>query len=161
MIKPFLHERTRSKIQIFSHDPKQWKAAILADVIAEELPVSYGGTLTDPDGNPNCITMVNMGGEVPKSYYFSGKPDTANKKSLSISSGSKEHLEFKVDQVGAILKWDFHSEDSDIAFAVYRKQGGELIPVVPHERVDCDMAAEEGELHCEETGVCKLLSSSL
>ncbi|XP_046460749.1 SEC14-like protein 2 [Daphnia pulex] len=153
MIKPFLHERTRSKIQIFSHDAKQWKAAILADVIAEELPVSYGGTLTDPDGNPNCITMVNMGGEVPKSYYFSGKPDTANKKSLSISSGSKEHLEFKVDQVGAILKWDFHSEDSDIAFAVYRKQGGELIPVVPHERVDCDMAAEEGEIHCEETGV--------
>jgi metal transporter CNNM len=161
MIKPFLHERTRSKIQIFSHDAKQWKAAILADVIAEELPVSYGGTLTDPDGNPNCITMVNMGGEVPKSYYFSGKPDTANKKSLSISSGSKEHLEFKVDQVGAILKWDFHSEDSDIAFAVYRKQGGELIPVVPHERVDCDMAAEEGEIHCEETGVCKLLSSSI
>jgi metal transporter CNNM len=59
MIKPFLHERTRSKIQIFSHDAKQWKAAILADVIAEELPVSYGGTLTDPDGNPNCITLVN------------------------------------------------------------------------------------------------------
>jgi hypothetical protein len=45
-----------------------------------------------------------MGGEVPKSYYFSGKPDTANKKSLSISSGSKEHLEFKVERSGDILK---------------------------------------------------------
>jgi hypothetical protein len=58
IIKPFLHERTRSKIQIFSHDPKQWKAAILADTIPEELPASYGGTLTDPDGNPNCISMA-------------------------------------------------------------------------------------------------------
>ena len=59
MIKPFLHERTRSKIQIFSHDPKQWKAAILAGVIPEECPVAYGGTLTDPDGNPNCITLAS------------------------------------------------------------------------------------------------------
>jgi hypothetical protein len=45
-----------------------------------------------------------MGGEVPKSYYFSGKPDTTNKKTLTISSGSKEHLEFKVEQVGAVIK---------------------------------------------------------
>lgn len=45
-----------------------------------------------------------MGGEVPKSYYFSGKPDTSNKKSLTITSGSKEHLEFKVDHPGDVLK---------------------------------------------------------
>jgi hypothetical protein len=45
-----------------------------------------------------------MGGEVPKSYYFSGKPDTTHKKSLTISSGSKEHLEFKIEQSGAVLK---------------------------------------------------------
>ena len=58
MMKPFLHERTKNKISIFSHEPKQWKAAILTAVNAEELPVAYGGTLTDPDGNPNCITKV-------------------------------------------------------------------------------------------------------
>ena len=84
MVKPFLQERTKNKISIFSHSesvtkivslfpsihltvhqsivcfrPKQWKAAILAEVDAEELPVSYGGTKTDPDGNPNCITMAS------------------------------------------------------------------------------------------------------
>jgi hypothetical protein len=53
-------------------------------------------------------------------------------------------------------KWDFHSEDSDIAFAVYRKQGNELIPIVPHDRVDCDVSPEEGEIDCYDTGVCKL-----
>ncbi|XP_046460746.1 SEC14-like protein 2 [Daphnia pulex] len=153
ILKPFIHERTRNKIKIFGHDAKQWKAAILAEVDPEELPACYGGTMTDPDGNPNCLTILNMGGEVPKSYYFSGKPDTANKKSLSISSGSKEHLEFKVERSGDILKWNFHSEESDIGFAVYRKQGSELIPVVPHDRVDCQMSAEEGEIDCGETGV--------
>uniref|UniRef100_A0A0P5M7D1 Cral/trio domain-containing protein n=1 Tax=Daphnia magna TaxID=35525 RepID=A0A0P5M7D1_9CRUS len=152
MLKPFLHERTRDKIQIFSHDVKQWKPVVLANVIAEETPASYGGTLADPDGNPNCVTLVNMGGEVPKSYYFSGKPDTTNKKSLTISSGSKEHLEIQVKDAGALLKWDFHSEDSDIAFAVYYKKGSELVPVVPHDRVDCHMAAEEGEIQCDEAG---------
>lgn len=45
-----------------------------------------------------------MGGEVPKSYYFSGKLDTANKKSLSISRGSKEHLEFNVTEAKSMLK---------------------------------------------------------
>lgn len=58
MIKPFLNERTRNKIQIHGHDAQQWKAAILAEVNAEELPVAYGGTLIDSDGNPNCATMV-------------------------------------------------------------------------------------------------------
>ena len=46
-----------------------------------------------------------MGGEVPKSYYFSGKPETTNKKSLTVSSGSKEHLEFKIEHAGAVLKY--------------------------------------------------------
>lgn len=45
-----------------------------------------------------------MGGEVPKSYYFAGKPDSTNKKSLTVSSGSKEQLEFPVAQVGSVLK---------------------------------------------------------
>lgn len=59
MLKPFLHERTTNKIFIFGHDPEEWKAAILADVDADQLPVCYGGNMTDPDGNPNCITKVN------------------------------------------------------------------------------------------------------
>jgi hypothetical protein len=38
---------------------------------------------------------------------------------------------------------------------VYRKQGSELIPVVPYDRVDCDLSAEEGAIDCYDTGVCK------
>jgi metal transporter CNNM len=59
MLKPFIHERTRNKIKIFGHDEKEWKTAILEYVNVEELPVAYGGTMTDPDGNPNCIKLAS------------------------------------------------------------------------------------------------------
>jgi hypothetical protein len=53
------------------------------------------------------------------------------------------------------LRWDFHLEEGEISFAVYRKEGNELIPIVPSNRVDCDMSTEEGEVRCDEPGVCK------
>lgn len=34
-----------------------------------------------------------------------------------------------------------------------------MIPVVPHERVDCHVSSEEGEIHCDGTGVCKSVVS--
>ncbi|XP_046633872.1 SEC14-like protein 2 isoform X2 [Daphnia pulicaria] len=153
IMKPFVPEKTMSKIHMFTHDDKLWKAALLEHINPDQLPVAYGGTLTDPDGNPNCITMVGMGGKVPKSYYFRYKPDTANKKSLSIPKDSKEQLEFPVKQAGALLKWDFHLEEGDIAFTVYRMEGCEFISIVPPNRVDCDMSTEEGEIRCDEPGV--------
>ncbi|KAI9561415.1 SEC14-like protein [Daphnia sinensis] len=151
--KPFMHEKTRNKVRIYGHDADQWKAALLEEFDPEELPACYGGTLTDPDGNPNCITMVNMGGQIPKSYYLSRTLDTINKSCLTVSNGCKEQLEFQVTQAGDILKWDFHSEGGDIAFAVYRKEDSQLIAVVPHDRVDCHITPEEGEIHCDHTGV--------
>lgn len=50
--------------------------------------------------------QVNMGGEVPKSYYFNNKPksDIKNKKSLTVASGAKSHLEFDVKEVDSILR---------------------------------------------------------
>ena len=59
VLLPFIDERTKKKIQIFGHDSNQWKTAILEDVAPEELPAMYGGTKTDPDGNPNCITLAS------------------------------------------------------------------------------------------------------
>ena len=55
-------------------------------------------------------------------------------------------------------RWEFKCDDGDIAFAVYLKKGNEMIAVVPHERVDCLNSAEEGEIACEETGLCKAIN---
>ena len=54
-----MDERTANKIQIFSHDSDVWKPALLAEINADQLPACYGGTMTDDDGNPNCISYVS------------------------------------------------------------------------------------------------------
>lgn len=35
-----------------------WKEGLLKLISPEELPAQFGGTLTDPDGNPKCLTKV-------------------------------------------------------------------------------------------------------
>lgn len=35
-----------------------WKNALLKEIDANQLPVHYGGTITDHDGNPMCLTKV-------------------------------------------------------------------------------------------------------
>lgn len=58
VVKRFLNEYTLGKIQIFKNDPKKWKAAILANIEPDQIPAYYGGSLTDPDGNPRYATKV-------------------------------------------------------------------------------------------------------
>lgn len=40
--------------------PANWQEVLLKHVDAEELPVMYGGKLTDPDGDPRCRTRVSV-----------------------------------------------------------------------------------------------------
>lgn len=35
-----------------------WQEVLREHIDPEQLPVVYGGTLTDPDGDPRCRTMV-------------------------------------------------------------------------------------------------------
>ena len=46
-----------------------------------------------------------MGGVVPNQFFLCTKPSTVNKKSLTVSSGSKELLEFPVQKADYILKY--------------------------------------------------------
>ena len=36
-----------------------YKDLLLRYIDADNLPACYGGKLTDPDGNPNCASMVS------------------------------------------------------------------------------------------------------
>lgn len=35
-----------------------WKQELPKFVNPDQLPVEFGGTMTDPDGNPKCLTKV-------------------------------------------------------------------------------------------------------
>jgi len=160
LIKPFLNETTASKIRMLAgSDASSWRKAILEDCNADQFPAHYGGSLADPDGNPLCITMMNnMGGLVPKSYYFndaSNKKNNDNKKNLAVSYGGKEKLKFDVKTPASSLRWQFYSEEGDIAFAVYQKVNGVKTVIVPKDRVDSHIAAEEGEIRVD-PGQCNV-----
>lgn len=53
-----MQKRTLDKIRIYDFDATRWKAALLEEIDADQLPVHYGGTLTDPDGNTMCASKV-------------------------------------------------------------------------------------------------------
>jgi len=38
---------------------EHWKAALLEVIDADQLPVHWGGTATDADGDPYCISQVD------------------------------------------------------------------------------------------------------
>ena len=60
MMKPFLHQATIEKMRIFGSNREEWIAAILEEVDADQVPAFYGGSLTDPDGEPKCLTKVSI-----------------------------------------------------------------------------------------------------
>ena len=58
IVRPFFHKRSANNFKIYGHDSEEWKKELLEYIDADQLPACYGGTMTDPDGNPNCVTKV-------------------------------------------------------------------------------------------------------
>jgi len=149
MIKPFISQQTIRNFRIFGTDRAQWTAALLDEIDPSQLPVHYGGTLADPDGNPMYLSKICMGGEVPRSYYLTKKPQPSdNMESVVVSRGSKKKLEFNIQETNSVLKWEFFSEDGDIGFHIYYVDGDEKVDVIPWSRVDCHVVQEEGRVAC-------------
>ena len=63
ILKPFMQERTVNQLTIYGHDAMMWNQDHLSEIDAGQLPASYGGTMVDRDGNPNCATKVCL-------YYY-------------------------------------------------------------------------------------------
>uniref|UniRef100_A0A3Q0ST57 SEC14-like lipid binding 7 n=1 Tax=Amphilophus citrinellus TaxID=61819 RepID=A0A3Q0ST57_AMPCI len=118
LIKHFLCEETRRKIIVLGSN---WQEVLREHIDPEQLPVVYGGTLTDPDGDPRCRTMINFGGTVPKFYYVQDSVKVQYDKSVTISRGSVLQLEYDVTAAGSILRWQFASDGADIGFGVYKR----------------------------------------
>ena len=54
-----MFKHTVAKFHIYGTNADEWRAALLEDIDADQLPAEYGGTLTDPDGNAACLTKVS------------------------------------------------------------------------------------------------------
>ena len=49
MVKPCLNPVTLEKISVLGFDRKEWSAALLKEIDADQLPLRFGGTMKDSD----------------------------------------------------------------------------------------------------------------
>ncbi|EFX85378.1 hypothetical protein DAPPUDRAFT_222627 [Daphnia pulex] len=152
MVKPFLHPVTLDKISVFGFDKSEWSAALLKEIDADQLPVHFGGTMTDSKGDPKCSSLISLGGEVPQSYYMEAtKPyPKSYMTALTVPNCGKRKLEFKITQANSMLRWEFMTEEGDIGFRLYyvKSRSGQKFDVVNMERVESHLVMEEGEIVC-------------
>uniref|UniRef100_A0AAY4AWV9 SEC14-like protein 2 n=1 Tax=Denticeps clupeoides TaxID=299321 RepID=A0AAY4AWV9_9TELE len=156
LIKHFLCEETRRKIMVLGGN---WKDVLQEYIDPKQLPVAYGGQLTDPDGDPMCKTMINYGGVVPRSYYIQESIKVEYEKSVTIGRGSSHHVELEVLFPGSVLRWQFASDGADIGFGVFMKTKGkekqkaaDMVEMLPSERYNAHLVPEDGTFTCTEVG---------
>ncbi|XP_046497235.1 SEC14-like protein 2 isoform X7 [Equus quagga] len=157
LIKPFLSEDTRKKIMVLGAN---WKEVLLKYVSPDQLPVEYGGTMTDPDGNPKCKSKINYGGDIPKKYYVRDQVKQQYEHSVQISRGSSHQVEYEILFPGCVLRWQFMSDGSDIGFGIFlktkvgeRQRAGEMTEVLPSQRYNAHLVPEDGTLTCSDPGI--------
>ncbi|XP_069789506.1 SEC14-like protein 2 isoform X2 [Narcine bancroftii] len=157
LIKHFLSEDTRKKIQVLGGN---WKEVLLQNIDAEQLPAYYGGTLTDPDGNPKCTSKINFGGDVPKTYYILDSIKQQYENTVTVNRGSSFQSDYEILLPGSVLRWQFMTENADIGFGVYlktkigeRQKAGEMIEMVCNQRYNSHLVPEDGTVTCMEPGI--------
>ncbi|XP_043415105.1 putative SEC14-like protein 6 [Prionailurus bengalensis] len=139
---------------------RQWKQELSKFISPEQLPVEFGGTMTDPDGNPKCLTKINYGGEVPKSYYLRNQVRMQYEHKMTVAQGSFLQVENEILFPGCVLRWQFASHGADIGFGVFlktkmceQKRAGEMVEGLPIRRYKAHLVPEDGSLTCLEAGI--------
>lgn len=117
-----MHEYTISKIKIFGTDTKKWQAQVLNLIDKDQLPVHYGGTMVDENGDPRCSLIVKPGGKVPKCYYSKNTSEKQkNYNKVTIKTGEKHVLDLLCADNDSVLKWEIGVEHHEIKFQIKRR----------------------------------------
>ncbi|NXA92218.1 S14L2 protein, partial [Melanocharis versteri] len=93
LVKHFLSEDTRKKVVVLGSN---WKEVLQKYIDPAQIPVEYGGTLTDPDGNPKCPSKINYGGDVPQHYYVRDQLAQKYEHSVVVNRGSSHQVEYEI-----------------------------------------------------------------
>lgn len=123
VVKKFMHEYTISKIRIFGSDAKKWQEQILKVIDKDQLPVHFGGTMVDENGDPRCSSLVKPGGKVPKKYYARNVAAESTKEytKVTVKTGEKHIVDLLCGEDESVLKWEFGVDSHDIKFSILKK----------------------------------------
>ena len=53
------------------------------------------------------------------------------------------------------FRWEYKTEEHDIGFGLFRKNGDDWEEVLPIERKDCSVITLDGSYKCKDPGTCK------
>ncbi|KAF8774712.1 SEC14-like protein 4 isoform X2 [Argiope bruennichi] len=158
IFKPFLNAVTLSKIKVYKTD--EWQDEVKKTLDPAVLPAFLGGTKTDPDGNPKCLTMINWDSKIDPSFYLKqnmlqGTEEDESMKTTTVQQRSVFQLPVEVKKPGALLKWVFKTKDYNIRFGLFYKKDekSKQEEILPVDNVDCQVIPEENEFICEKTGI--------
>ncbi|XP_069726767.1 SEC14-like protein 2 isoform X2 [Phaenicophaeus curvirostris] len=157
LVKHFLSEDTRKKVVVLGSN---WKEVLQQHIDPAQIPVEYGGTLTDPDGDPKCSSKINYGGDVPQHYYMQDQLTQQYEHTVVVNRGSSHQVEYEILFPGCVLRWQFRSEGADVGFGVYlktkvgeRQRAGAMTEVYPNQRYNAHLVPEDGSLTCSTPGI--------
>lgn len=158
LVKPFLSPTTRTKIRILGSN---WKSVLLNEINPDQIPVHWGGTAKDNDGNIYCQSCICLGGTVPESFYMKNITDNIDMTQFTtaiVNRASAISLEYKVDISGSVLRWNFWTDNNDICYGVYFQADPkiqkmeEMEQVVEPSRVNSHLVPECGYIQCNKVG---------
>ncbi|CAN7985274.1 unnamed protein product [Ixodes hexagonus] len=155
IVRPFLTERTASKMKVFSREG--WQSVLLKHVDPAKLPAHWGGKFVGPNDDKECTHLIPFGGGVPAKFYLKNGPrvsDDPKATTCSLERGQKLDVPVKVEHGGSTLSWKFQtSPGHDVGFGVLHRSGENAKPkaVVEVSRVKCDQVPESGQL-CSVSG---------
>ncbi|KAM6193734.1 SEC14-like protein 2 isoform 4-T4 [Sarcoramphus papa] len=81
-----------------------WKEVLQKYIDPGQIPVEYGGTLTDPDGDPKCPSKINYGGDVPQHYYVRDQLAQQYEHTVVVNRGSSHQVEYEILFPGCVLR---------------------------------------------------------
>ncbi|KAG8190022.1 hypothetical protein JTE90_000118 [Oedothorax gibbosus] len=160
MVKSLLTEDTVKKLKLFGYSG--WKEELLECIDADVLPVIYGGTRTDPDGDPKCPSMIRVFSPIPKKYYLSNtnrlNPDSDPKVSrVQVGRRSKHSVPIRVDVSGSTVSWDIDVRAADVRAHLVYEGGATPEVVVEPVLVSGEYGTENGCYLAEKTGKYSLV----
>ncbi|CAG7721381.1 unnamed protein product [Allacma fusca] len=148
IIKPFISERTTSKIRIFGCNKNKWRADIVTMIDEDNFPSLYSGANTTC---PNFRLEVGLDAmKLSPSYKVYPKEDMTQ---VVVSPGQLYTVEVHAGY-GMEINWNFCTDKFDIMFRVDFED--DEIVLEPC-RVDSHLCVQKGRMTCERKGLYTLV----
>lgn len=159
VVRKFLNETTINKITLHKAGSTKWQQRLLEHCDADQVPAHFGGTQTDPDGNPLCTQKICYGGKVPTDWYMANCTESDNPNAIApedfvdaqVKKGGSIRLQFACTAANRVLRWEFRTVDHDIRFGVryVNDRTGEETVEVELGRVSSHQLDEVGFVACQ------------